>query len=130
MESNIQELRINNLIDYHGNLGYYDFSRVVEIESDDKFYLTNKNRNDVFVGYDDGELKPILLTKEILEKLGFEYSEDGTYSIKSLKIKSYGYPEGKDVSNMTYVDLGLRIIPSIFPDKPTVGEVNSTTISV
>ena len=49
------------------------------------------------------------------------YYKDG------ISIRSFGYSKGEDRWNLTYVDLGFRILPEGFPKTPTLEQVEHDT---
>jgi hypothetical protein len=129
------DFRVGNIIDYSGSLGNYYSVRVIEItpfdETRQMFTLERPyEEGKTFAGYTEN-IRPIFLREGHLSSLGFQFDDKlKRHTHNHLIIGSFGYAEGNDPMNMTYVSLGYRIIPNGFPNIPTIDQVKNHTIEI
>lgn len=129
------DIRKGNIVEYSGPIGHYNYVRVLEVETfeDNRQIFTLENpyeKEKTFVGYSE-HVRPIFLRESHLNILGFDFNPElRRYNIGGLSTGSFGYPEGDDPMNLTYVDLGFRILPVGFPRIPTIDQVKTETTEV
>jgi hypothetical protein len=118
-------VRVGNIVEYSGPLGHHGFVNVRSINPFDdtrQVYILEPQYAgaEQFAGYTE-HIRPIFLTETHLTTLGFELDlQSKRFSKQYITIASFGYSEGNDPFNMTYVFLGYRIISADFPDIPTM----------
>lgn len=129
------DFRTGNIVDYGGPLGYESLVRILGIDPFDvntERYTLEKywGEKETFVGYTE-HIRPIFFTDHHLRRLGFSFDEKlKRYHLNGFTIGSFGYAEGEDPMHLTYVSLGFRVIPNLFPALPTVDQVKQSTIEI
>jgi hypothetical protein len=114
MKTKIDELRVGNLVSYHGKLGNKSYVEIQDMkDSSDKKMFWFKKRFDFeneFVGYEH-EIREIFLTESILKTLGFTQDSDRSYQLQGVTIKGFGSISGTDPLNLKYTDYGWYALP-------------------
>jgi hypothetical protein len=128
------DLRVGNIVEYAGPVtgqqtNQVEIININQFSSGIRYYSLRSSwqKDGPFTGYDE-HLRPIYLTENILEQLGFQHnSSTRVYSYGGLSIGQFGYAEGNKPFELTGVSLGFRVIPINFPIPYTLQQVEQLT---
>jgi hypothetical protein len=126
------DYRAGNIVEYYGPAGHFSNAKISEVRPVDEDRLMFSIQNpyypeESFVAYSN-HVRPLFLRDFHLERLGFELQLPlKLYSKDEISIRSIGYAKGEDRWNLTFVDLGFRILPEDFPETPTLEQVENDT---
>lgn len=133
--SELITLRINNIVDYHGNHGVSRDVTIISIEEVQEnisiYRLERPYGDNKFIDAQRTEIEGILLRGHHMGIVGFKFDETLIrYHLNDISIGQFNWATGTDRLNLSGVQTNFRIIPFGFPQQPSIDEVNKGTIGV